>query len=260
MDYCVVDNLSLHEKRLSELEYNVLVSSVKELTDISNEIDYYRIVKQNINDFLSLQDLVQIESYDNFVLLNSKMANWLNSYYMWKSFHNNTFKSVFGELHNNFREKSVIYKLADVLRDYVVHESFVISIIVFDCLKETISYCIKPIDVFDNSYTNTLVRKWLYEKINNDEKIDAISYTKDYLKVFDDIQHDIWTNLSPNIIRNMNECIHLLDFDYSDIRNLTVCGENDELINDGRMFGRCIYQVKQKISDNIPEQIIHLTK
>lgn len=260
MIYRILDNLTLFEKELNEQEFNILMSCVNELTFLSNEIDYYRIVKQNITDFLSLQDVVQIESYDNFVLLNSKMANWLNSYYMWKSFHNNTFKSAFGELQNELREKSAIYKLADVLRNCVVHESFVISTITYDCLKERAFYCINPIDVIHSSCNNAISREWLNNKNCNNEMIDAISYTKDFSKIFEEIQQDIWKILRPSFIRNMNECFQIVDFEYSDIRNLIVYIKNDEITKDRRMFGRCIYQLKQKIRDNVPEQIINISE
>lgn len=260
MKYSILDNLTLYEKKLNEQEFNTLMSCVSELTAISSEIDYYRIVMQNINDFLDLQKLVQIESYNNFVILNSKLANWLNSYYMWKTFNNNNFKSLFDGLHKEYRNHSVFYKLADVLRDHVVHESFLISIISFDVLNETTSYHIKPEAIVDNGYSNAMVRQWLKEKMSNNETIDVISYTKEFLNVFDDIQNNIWKILCPDIIKNMDLCIQLFDFKYSDIRNLIVYEKSNEFTSHRKMVGRFIYLVKQKIKDSIPEHYIQLTE
>ena len=260
MIYYAIDNLTLRKKQISKSDCDLLKDNVAYLVKSANEIDYYRLIKHDLNCFIELQDKIHVQSEDNFILLNASFANWLNAFYMWVTFHNHNHNDFFVDLASEYRKKSNIFRLASIFRNYETHDSFAIDAIVFDVLKEKSHYLIhldKMVEIMSGK-VNANDKAWLLDKISNgelDNSIDAIEYAKEFVSVFESIQHEIWNKLSEDIICAYNRCINTLNFDYSDLYNLSIKSDDTE-IEDDYGIGQVLSNSLKKIRDNYPNMIV----
>ena len=124
MKHFIHDLGNNNRKEINEADYELLKTNAEQLSHFSEEIDYYRMVQLNYQQFVSLQGKIKVRSYDNLVILNTVFDNYLNSYYVWKSYHNKYDpKSTddFTVLQKRYREKFPEYMLFDALRNVAIH-------------------------------------------------------------------------------------------------------------------------------------------
>ena len=254
----IIDNRTLQEKSISESEAKLILNNMSYLSIIANEIDYYRLVKYNISSFVGLQKSIHTQTYDNFMILNSGLANWLNSYYMWLTFHNHKFKLFFPELISRYREEHIVIKLANALRNHETHDSFAITEIRYDVINETTSYYMHTNSIIEKCPDKANYKKWLINKLISGEikeSIDAIEFTLSFETVLESVQHEIWDLLVDNIVKSYNDCIGIIDFEYSHLYNLSICFSN-EGEHDNYPFGQRLFNIQEKIRSNYHKTII----
>lgn len=259
MKHFIHDLGNNNRKEINEADYELLKTNAEQLSHFSEEIDYYRMVQLNYQQFVSLQDKVQIRSYDNLMILNTAFNNYLNAYYIWKSYHNKYDpKSTddFKALQKRYREKFSEYKLFDVLRDIATHNSFVITKIVFDRLREKVHYIINcEIVMNDKKNVNGMLEKWLKEKTDRNESIDAIETARIFNDHFNDIQCNLWKSYSPNISNSYRRCIIVIIGLVNNLYNLQL-EKISESSRDYYPFGQIFTSAVMKIQDNYPKGLL----
>ena len=75
MKHFIHDLGNNNRKEINEADYELLKTNAEQLSHFSEEIDYYRMVQLNYQQFVSLQGKIKVRSYDNLVILNTVFDN-----------------------------------------------------------------------------------------------------------------------------------------------------------------------------------------
>lgn len=257
MKHFIHDLGNNNRKEINEADYELLKTNAEQLSHFSEEIDYYRMGQLNYQQFVSLQGKIKVRSYDNLVILNTAFDNYLNSYYVWKSYHNKYDpKSTddFTVLQNRYGEKFPEYMLFDVLRNVAIHNSYLITKIEFDVLTEKVHYIINCEIVINDEKVNEMLRKWLKEKIENNQSFEAIETAQILNDHFTKIQHDLWKSYSPNISTSYKRCVETIGLG-NNLYNLQL-EKISESSRDYYPFGQIFTSAVMKIQDNYPKGLL----
>lgn len=224
---------------LTNEEFHETNESIQFLRAILNESDAYIVVSENCKEFLSAASKIGCGQSENFTKINRYFTNYLNSFYMWLTFHNHNklFEKAYARLKSKYQNENLTYGLARTLRNYTTHKAFAISKISFDVLNEYTSFMIEPALILEDNKVdkNKLAKEHFIHLKESNDCLNAVQFTEDFLDFFDKFQREIWDYLLPDIKKNLHTILSVIPSNAPDCFNMSIFDEEEKhVLNVGR--------------------------
>jgi hypothetical protein len=117
-----------------------------------------------------------------------------------------------------------------------------------------VHYIINCEIVINDEKVNEMLRKWLKEKIENNQSFEAIETAQILNDHFTKIQHDLWKSYSPNISTSYKRCVETIGLG-NNLYNLQL-EKISESSRDYYPFGQIFTSAVMKIQDNYPKGLL----
>ena len=181
---------------ITDNQCDVIQNDVSYIKETMSEIDYCLMLRENILAAFKDFETNGAGIPNNFNRLNRHLMNWLNSFYAWIEYHEKHYKDLFTTLKTKYYDSYFPYRFAYAMRSYTTHQSLCISRITFDVLNETTNYVI-PIDeiLIQGTELNKKFKLELEQMLSERDSIDLVSFTKDFLSMFESMQSEIWDSI-----------------------------------------------------------------
>lgn len=186
--------------KLTENQYTRMVEISNDLHTLLNEVDQFTLLQLNIDEFFRYMKKFQKNNNHDFVNLNRYFTNYINSFYMWISFHEKYYKTIFSELKPSFYDNNFSYRIAYNIRIYTAHESMPITLISTDIINETVTAQISVSELINTSCNiQSRFRNELKEKYKTLKNIDVLWLSQELKAALLNCQKTIWNKLQPKI-------------------------------------------------------------
>ena len=254
-------DFSISSDRLGAPFHENIFADIKEATSrissMSNEMDYIAVMACNYEAIFNAIDNIAANGQLDFVDINACFSNFLNSCYTWKCYHNHLCREIFEKLQNKYRQKHIIYRLGEELRHYTTHKAIAITRYVYDVLSETGSYQIDPQAILEldtpNHKLNAQLKKWLKDKVEMNQRIDALSVTKEYYKLCQEVQQELWSSYIQLIHKDLSAIFSTLPLTTTNIYNVSIISDDQSV---SFPMGQIVAQFLQKAAHQCPSFIL----
>lgn len=192
-------------KIITEAQYNIVENASHNIYTLLNEIDYFPLILLNLKEFNNYCETTLQNGNDDFINLNRLFANFVNSFYMWITYHERNYTDIFvtQKLKSKFFDTDFQYRLAYNLRTFTAHKTKPITIREFDVLNQSVNLYINVSDLIDKSSgIQDIFRKELISNVNM-KKIDVLKFAKEFAPSFEKWQRTFWNELKSHIDENL---------------------------------------------------------
>lgn len=201
---------------ITEDKFAAIRSAITHVRQFLNETDHYITVLKDAEDFLSFVNGKSFKEEDTkFIQMNRYFSNYLNAFYTWKCFHHHQnswyLKDQFEEICFSYQKKSMVYGIANQLRNYSTHNGFAINKLIFDVIAEKMYYMVAP-QFFESVLgKSSKASRKLKQYLGNiwSAGLDARQFTLEFIAMFKEFQAKIWERAATKI---QEEITFLLNF------------------------------------------------
>lgn len=192
--------------KLTKNQYDRFAEISDNLHTLLSEIDQYTLLRLNIDDFIRYMDYFKKNGEHDFVSLNRYFTNFINSFYMWISFHEKNYKGIFSEYKSLFYDENFCYRAAYNIRTYTAHETMPITTIKTDVLSGEVSARIRTSVLINTSCKiQSRFRNELKQKQETLDYIDSLQLSQELKITLNKFQRAIWEKLQPQIASWLTE-------------------------------------------------------
>ena len=223
---------------ISQMEFEHIQKSLEELVLVSNEIDYWCLFSSNIQKLK--QEFHHVNNDDDlmFIRLNGAFANCLNSYYLWKCYHNHDKTDYIEKIKKDFRSRYIECYLFSELRNALAHDGFIITQTSYDVLNEEMHIEIDPALILEtNRKLNGKLRDYLEKLKEDDLKIQVIELIDKIEEIYEKAQKQLWEAQKKAVRENLNLIFAVIPSSLTDFYNTYI--ESDD--------GNIHYNIGQKL-------------
>lgn len=185
-------------KSITENEFLIIEDKSKKISKLLNEIDYYPLILMNCQEFNRYCETTLQQGDNDFININRLFSNLVNSFYMWISYNERHYATVFKKLKCGFYNTDFCYRFLYNIRTYTAHNSLPIKLITTDVLKGKVDVLAKVSDLTaKDSGINGKFRDELLKM--NVEKVNIYDVTADFVTAFGKWQIDLWNAIKPDL-------------------------------------------------------------
>lgn len=190
---------SIYDKKtITETEFRIIEDKSKKIANLLNEIDYYPLILMNCQEFNRYCETTLQQGDNDFININRLFSNLVNSFYMWISYNERHYDTVFKKLKCGFYDTDFCYRFLYNIRTYTAHNSLPIKLITTDVLKGKVDVLAKVSDLTaKDSGINGKFRDELLKM--NVEKVNIYDVTADFVTAFGKWQIDLWNAIKPDL-------------------------------------------------------------
>ena len=176
------DNFS-DVKQLSEADAKKLLSILRGVDSLWQEIVFFVIVKDNLYDFFEVCD----PNKNGTSNLNRSLLNWINSFYSWIEFHEKNYQGFFPEIKKRYYDGFFEYRVAYELRKCLTHGNMVKNAYTLPFRENGNVFLI-----VDTPLLDAINKKSIKKELEKHKMIDLRFFSRNFFSMFRQCQNEIW--------------------------------------------------------------------
>lgn len=243
---------------ITKSDFDQLASCHQYLLDISTSVLEYHFVCENA--ITVIQECHQLSAGTHagldFIPINRHLMNLLNSFYSWIQHNERYSKDIFPKMKKQYHENFFEYRLAYNLRKFVTHNSYCVTKINTDILKEKAHYLIMPETILSEINSGELQASFVNE-LKRSSSIDVEKFVLHFMDMFNKMQTELWLADKRKLVNVLESIYKFLPKEHPADFNSEVIAEiddNKEIIHIGSMLRQVeiLFDIFDEYADLFP--------